>query len=398
MVADLSAYVSADSNGDYTVNTDAIAAGASSSAIAALSQMQATGGNWGDVNTVLTEVVGATTAAVTLLAGAAAAGPLAPAAALLFGAAEGLVLLDPAHGGTGSCRDCNGKVHQAPQSGWAAWAGKTCCPECLGFNPHWYTIAGSGAKCGANEDVGNGPRPNWAADSFEAFADALLVADMEQNWTFSDFLQGKTYNFARWPAILALAIKSWNSTHGSAGKPTLGLFAMPEPNTGGTRMLSVGATTMTFAGEVQPGTYPTEGDTVSSALWFSQFSAADWKSGKTSEGKIPPGSAIQARVNNGPKNLPAARPIINIPSLSKGKSPMAFVVTFKPVTAIAQAVAPPSTHPTSQLVATTPPAPSFLNKTLFTLPNAAKTPVTVGELGVGGVVAGLITWGVKRFL
>ncbi len=349
-MADASAYLSFDGAGNATLNTDALTSDASSQAVASLASAQS---NDPALNAALTASVGALTTATTLLAGSAAAGPVGLAASVLFGAGFALVAADPAKSGAGGLYDASGVWLQAPASasdpaGWRAWLqsvrGRLALTS-FGVSSSYYDVPNpaAGSQNGA-PTIGAGPRPGWASGSFQDFADKLLVADYTANMTFDNVIAGKSYNFARWPALLALAIKSWNSTHAAGGSPQTisGIFGLPAivvPNTGGTQSLSVTATApASFGGQAQPGLVPSATDSISVALWLAQFTLADWAAGaagitgtylraggdwtnssdyQPTPVKVPLGGAIRALVNNGPAinrgewtNIPAGASLI----------------------------------------------------------------------------------------
>jgi hypothetical protein len=332
-----SQFVSYDTDGNVTVDAAGAAAAASAQGESWLESQAQSGAPdaadvWKQATTDIAAVGSAVVFGTSLAAGASVAagltaaavamGPFAALAAADFAAAYGIAYAlsggKAAEGGSGGFYDSQGNWHQAPANApggaaWLKWAkSQGVTVAALGYSPSYYDVPNPAAshENGA-PTVGNGPKPNFPKGSFEAFADSLLVADYAHYVTVDNVVMGRSYNWGRFPAILALAVRSWNATHESSGAAkTQSVFgiAVPIPNSGGTRLVSVTAKAITshFGNASATSIGPESSDAVSLALWLSQYTPADWR--QVSPDGFPPilsghvkaGAQVRVRVANGP--------------------------------------------------------------------------------------------------
>jgi hypothetical protein len=224
--------------------------------------------------------------------------------------------------------------------------------------------------------------------------------------TPANYLAGKFYNWRRFPQILATAAAIWDRTHVKTGSD-IKFLTIFVPNSGGTRKISVTAVPMgSFRGQTETGVAMSSTDAVSHALWLSQFKDADWNGALTealggtvpaNPPTIPVHATISIEVNNGTAIVAAPPPHIrltaqNVTQSPKGSASMsgpAYInlatATMNHFSSTLGLSAPKVPDATSLAVmgADAPTAaPTWWQKTLFTLPNASKTPVTVAETGV----------------
>jgi hypothetical protein len=310
-MSDYSAFVSADSEGNLTFDGSGAASAAGDDAMSYLESRA--GSESADYSALSGQIVGAATAVATaalvasgtsLATAAAVAAPVTIIAAAAFAVAYGAVYaLSGGHAaaaGAGYVCDANGNITQASSA--AQW--NALCPTSknslagMGISPVYYDVPNpQAAHQNDAPTVGNGPKPTWLPTSFEAFADACLIADYQAGMTLPNFCAGKAYNFLRWPAVLALALAAWNGSHDAQGAPQRATSQGPYiPNSGGTRTLRVTAQPMgSFGGNALPGTKPSATDSISMALWLSQFKPGE----DTSVGKLAAGQSIALEVNNG---------------------------------------------------------------------------------------------------